>query len=260
MLIGGYLTVIYIYCYIHSFSRYQIFEVSLSQNQASIFEALENSIIAAGGACSRIQSETMQNPSLLMPLRITCSGTPATSTCVPTTASRPPDLYPVIHESKGKVEKSFSYLENHFIAGNSFEDFPDLQNKLKQFEAENAKRIHSLTKAAPSELFEQEKLSLLSLPETRYVGIKEDTRKVSYDCLLSYEGSRYSVPWMFAGKFVWIKVSQGYYLHVFSQANKLIASHKLSLKKGSVVIEQRAFLTRNYGWIIKDLLQQPKNI
>ena len=44
VLINGELTIIYIYSYINSFSRYQIFEVSLSQNQAAIFEALEDSI------------------------------------------------------------------------------------------------------------------------------------------------------------------------------------------------------------------------
>jgi len=34
-----------------------------------------------------------------------------------------------------------------------------------------------------------------------------------------------------------LKISKGYYLHIYSQANKLIASHKLSLKKSTVVID-----------------------
>jgi hypothetical protein len=50
---------------------------------------------------------------------------------------------------------------------------------------------------------------LTPLPATRYVGIHALTRKVSWDCLVSYEGSRYSVPWVYAGKRVWVRASQG---------------------------------------------------
>ena len=46
--IEGNLTSIIVYSYINSFSRYQILEVSLSQNQGAIFEALENSMIESG--------------------------------------------------------------------------------------------------------------------------------------------------------------------------------------------------------------------
>jgi ABC-type Fe3+/spermidine/putrescine transport system ATPase subunit len=43
---------------------------------------------------------------------------------------------------------------------------------------------------------------------------------------------------MFAGKWVWIKISKGYFLQIYSQANKLIAEHALSLKKGIVVMNK----------------------
>ena len=91
-------------------------------------------------------------------------------------------------------------------------------------------------KTAPAELFEKESLSLLALPENRYTGVKEEARKTSFDCLIAFSGSRYSVTWMFAGKLEWIKISEGYYLQVYSQANKLIASNKLSLKKKTALI------------------------
>jgi len=94
-------------------------------------------------------------------------------------------------------------------------------------------------------MFEKEKSSLLVLPESRYVGIKEEIRKVSSDCLISFNGSRYSVPWPFATKHVWIKISQGYYLEVYSQTNKCVARHKLSLKKGAIIIEQNHYRGNN---------------
>lgn len=240
VLIGGNLTNIIIYSYINSFSRYLIFEVSLCQNQGAIFEALENSIIETGGVCQRLQTDNAK-AFVINASKNNFKWNPRYLNLCAHYGFTPTRSLPGHPWSKGKVEKSFSYLENHFITGCSFEDFIDLQNRLKSFQDEDNSRIHSVTKSSPVSLLENEKLSLLNLPETRYIGIKEDNRKVSYDCLLSYEGSRYSVPWMFAGKLVWVKISKGYYLQIYSQANKLVASHTLSAKKGSVIIDQNHY-------------------
>ncbi len=237
VIIGGNLTMIYIYSYVNSFSRFQILEVSLSQNQGAILEALENSIIESGGLCQRLQTDNAKS-FVINASKNNFKWNPRYLNFCAHYGFMPTRSLPGHPWSKGKVEKPFSYLENHFIAGSWFEDFFDLQRKLKTFQEENSRRIHSVTKSTAIDLFEQEKLSLLSLPETRYVGIKEDNRKASYDCLLSYNGSRYSVPWMFAGKWVWIKISKGYILQIYSQANKLIAEHALSLKKGIVVMNK----------------------
>ena len=240
VVVGGNLTMIYVYSYINSFSRFQILEVSLSQNQGAILEALESSIVESDGVCQRLQTDNAK-AFVINASKNNFKWNPRYLNFCAHYGFMPTRSLPGHPWSKGKVEKPFSYLENHFIAGSSFEDFPDLQKKLKIFQEENSRRIHSVTKSAAIELFEQEKLSLLSLPETRYVGIKEDNRKASYDCLLSYNGSRYSVPWMFAGKWVWIKISKGYLLQIYSQANKLIASHTLSMKKGRVVMNQEHY-------------------
>ena len=236
VMIGGNLTMIYIYSYINSFSRYQILEVSLSQ----ILEALESSIVESGGLCQRLQTDNAKS-FVINASKNNFKWNPRYLNFCAHYGFMPTRSLPGHPWSKGKVEKPFSYLENHFIAGNSFEDFFDLHKELKIFQEGNNTRIHSVTKSTPADLFEQEKLSLLSLPETRYVGIKEDNRKASNDCLLSYNGSRYSVPWMFAGKWVWIKISKGYFLQIYSQANKLIATHEITTKKGIVVINKEHY-------------------
>ncbi|MFZ1978012.1 MAG: hypothetical protein WAV76_08660, partial [Bacteroidota bacterium] len=92
--------------------------------------------------------------------------------------------------SKGKVEKPFEYLENHFIAGNSFESFEDFINKLKAFQDKVNARLHATIKTTPAELIEKDREAFSALPATRYVGIKEEIRKVTQDCLLSFNGSR----------------------------------------------------------------------
>jgi transposase len=235
--ISGNLTQIYIYSYVNSFSRYPILEASLSQNQAAILEALENSIIESEGPCQRLQTDNAK-AFVISASKNNFKWNPRYLNFCAHYGFMPTRSLPGHPWSKGKVEKPFSYLETHFIAGSSFEDFPDMQKKLKLFQKEMNLRLHSVTKARPRDLFEQEKPQLLLLPETRYVGIKEDNRKASFDCLLSYNGSRYSVPWMFAGKWVWIRESKGYYLNVYSEANKLIATHTITSKKGSIIINK----------------------
>lgn len=240
VMVGKHLTRIYLYSYINSFSRYQVLEVSLSQTQADIFEALENSIRYSGGSCSRVQTDNakafVKNASVnnfqWNERYIHFCGHYGFS---------PSRSLPAHPWSKGKVEKTFGYIENHFIAGSEFESFEDLQNKLKTFQKKLNQKVHSITKAAPEDLFEKEKISLLCLPEQRYIGIKEEVRKVTSDCLLSYGGSRYSVPYLFSGKQVWIRVSKGYMLEVYSQNNRLIATHTLSIKKSAVVIHQEHY-------------------
>lgn len=236
VMIGGKLTMIYIYCYINSFSRYQILEVSTSQNQGAVLEALENSIIESEGAPERIQTDNAK----VFVINASVKNFEWNQRYINFCSHyhfNPSRSLPGHPWSKGKVERGFRYIEDHFISGNQFEDFIDLYTKMKDFQYTSNNRIHSVTKSTPADLFEKEKPGLFALPESRYVGITEEIRKVSYDCLLSQGGSRYSVPWMFAGKQVWIRVSKGYQLNIYSQNNKLIATHNLSKTKGGVVIK-----------------------
>src|SRR5690606_34355221 len=53
VVINGIKTKVYIFSYILSFSRYRIYETSLSENQSSVFEAIENSVFEIGGVPER---------------------------------------------------------------------------------------------------------------------------------------------------------------------------------------------------------------
>ena len=242
--IEGQLTKIIVFSYINSFSRYLVLEVSLSENQGAVFEALEKGFVESLGVPSRIQTDNakvfVKNAS-----KNNFQWNQRYLHFCGHYGIEPSRSLPGHPWSKGKVEKPFQYIEDHFIAGSSFESFEDLIDKLKDFQQRLNTRIHSTTKSPPAELFEKEQAALIKLPKERYVGVKEEIRKVSYDCLISFNGNRYSVPWPFAGKHVWIRVSKGYFLEVYSQANKLAARHKLSLKKGSVIIEKEHYRGNN---------------
>jgi len=140
--------------------------------------------------------------------------------------------------TKGKVERPFFYLEQHFIKGGSWASFAAFSADLAQFVAEDLDvRVHGTTRERPLDRFVREQPVLTPLPATAFVGTHEQTRTVSWDCLVSFAGSRYSVPWAYAGQPVWVRSSQGVRLSARNQQGEVIATHSLATVKGSTVID-----------------------
>lgn len=235
VLIGDELVKVFIYTYILGYSRYRIYWPSLSDNQGAVFEAMEQGIIQIGGVCQRHQTDNAR--------------------CFVTKASKhdfqwnkkyltfcghykiePTRSLPKHPWSKGKVENPFDYLEDHFIKDRAYDSFEHLIAKLGEFQEAVNNRVHATTKAKPADLLKIERQHLVDLPSTKFVGMEEELRKVSSDCLLSYDGSKYSVPHYFVGKQVWIRISMGSYIHIYSSTGRMIAQHTLSLRKGKVIM------------------------
>jgi len=212
----------------------------LSQSLASVFEALENSMIEIGGVCRRVQTDNakcfVNNAS-----HNNMEWNPRYLSFCGHYRFQPSRSLPGHPWSKGKVERPFDFLEEHFIKGNEFHSFDEFRERLKSFQEKVNSRVHHTTKQTPKDMYLEELNSLSPLPANRFVDIKEEVRKVSADCLVSFQGSRYSVPHFFATKEVWLKVSQGYRLLIYSSQNKLIAEHLLSLKKGVLVMKDEHY-------------------
>jgi len=247
--IGGELVKIYIHQTILGYSRYKFFDVTLSITQSDVLNALEESYHLFGGVCERLQVDNAKvfvdnasRDNLIWNKRFLhfCGFY----------GVKPTRSIPGHPWSKGKVEKPFDYLENHFIMGNEFRDFTDLKDRLKTFQDETNLLLHGTTKEITKIRFEtKEMLSLNPLPMDqttgeirRYVGFKEEFRKVTLDCLISYKGNKYSVPHYFASKEVWLKILYGTTIQIFSSKNKLISSHSISLAKGEVIINKEHFI------------------
>lgn len=148
--------------------------------------------------------------------------------------------------------------------GNEFKDFADLRNRLKTFQDETNLLLHGTTKEITKVRFENKEmlwLNPLPMDQTtgeirRYVGFKEEFRKVTLDCLISYKGNKYSVPHYFASKEVWLKILYGTTIQIFSSKNKLIASHSISLARGEVILNKEHFLgyrTNQFDSIAKSI-------
>ena len=237
VIIEGKLTLVYIFNYILGYSRYRIYEASLSDTASSVYEALENSMNQTFGVAGRVQTDNAKC-FVINASKDNFQWNPRYLAFCGHFGFKPTRSLPRHPWSKGKVENPFRYLEEHFIKGNEFSDFEDFLNKLKQFQDEVNSRVHITTKQRPISLFEQEKQFLYELPESRFVGIKEQVRKVTTDCLISFDGNRYSVPHHFVSKEVWIKVSKGYLIEIYSSGNVLIAQHKLSISKGKIIMDK----------------------
>ena len=230
------------------FSRYKFYDVSLYVTGSDVYTALEESFLFFGGVCERIQVDNatvfVTNAS-----KDNLVWNPRFLSLCGFYGIRPTRSIPSHPWSKGKVESVFSYLETHFITGNSFKSFEDLRTRLKQFQDEHNLELHGTTKQITKVLYEKEEMIFLKpLPINpitgefkRYVGFKEEFRKVTSECLISYKGNKYSVPHYFASKEVWLRLLYGTTLQIYSSKNKLIASHSISMKKGEVILNKEHF-------------------
>jgi len=101
--------------------------------------------------------------------------------------------------TKGKVERFIQYLQKDFFIGRSFESLNDINSQLIVWLGKANGRVHGTTHVVPSERLKEE--GLRSLDPTRpYIVTMVEFRKVTRDCFVSYRGSKYSVPWQYAGR------------------------------------------------------------
>jgi hypothetical protein len=101
--------------------------------------------------------------------------------------------------------------------------------------------VHGTTRDRPLDRFVAEQPYLTPLPVGRFVSRLDAVRKVSLDCLVSYGGSRYSVPQQYAERQVWVRPVLGTRLEIHAQRGECIATHPLSMAKGSLVIQQEHY-------------------
>ncbi|MEW6547232.1 MAG: hypothetical protein AB1446_10015 [Bacillota bacterium] len=144
--------------------------------------------------------------------------------------------------TKGKVENPFRHLEDHLIRGGRWDSFEHFLAELQRFAREELDlMVHGTTRQRPIDLFAEEQPYLTPLPAGRFVSTREQFRNVSWDCLISFDGNRYSVPHPYAGKSVWVRVSRGEYLLVLDMHGQVVATHELCRDKGRTILKQEHY-------------------
>jgi transposase len=143
-------------------------------------------------------------------------------------------------QTKGKIESGVKYLKRNFLPGRRFRDLGHLNQELEKWMREVADtRIHGTTHERPVDRFIAENLiSLKYVPPYQYIPAIE--RKVSQDSLVSYGNNRYSVPWIYVGRCVDLKITAGQLL--ISSSEVVIATHDLLSGK-----HQQSILQAHYA-------------
>lgn len=141
-------------------------------------------------------------------------------------------------ETKGKVERPFSYIRSSFFVGQDYIDLCNLNEKARSWLDNVANmRVHATTQAIPFDRLKEEKLQ--SLRDEDYVLEHTEMRRSSKDCYISFCGNRYSIPYQYSCRDLTIK-EKGHQLMVFF-GEQQIASHSISYQKGQMVTDPAHF-------------------
>lgn len=234
---GNELTKVTVFDTILGYSRKRKYVGSLDDSQSSVFSALEIGFRYFGGVCEQLLVDNArQMVDNANPLNFKWNVKFLEFTGY--FGIEPKHCRIRRAKTKGKVENPFYFLEQHFIKGGVFKNFDDFCLKLDEFNEQVNNRVHSIIKTTPNEKFKEEIAYLKRIPEAQYIGSQEIFRKVSWDSLFSFEGNKYSVPYPWAGKNVWVRKYLGYKVLVCSQKGENLCEHIIPSQKGSILVEK----------------------
>ena len=139
-------------------------------------------------------------------------------------------------QTKGKVERTVSYVRDNFMIGIKYSSLTDLNIQSMKWNDKVNKKIHQTINQIPFERLRDEHLSPL---RREYIIDKINMRKVEKDCLISYGGNQYSVPAEYVHKHVTVVALDNtvtiYYLA------KQIALHKLCYHKSTMNVNKEHY-------------------
>src|SRR5258707_6949730 len=113
-------------------------------------------------------------------------------------------------QTKGKVESGVKYVRRNFLCGLQGREpnsLSDLNAQLREWIWGVAnQRVHGTTHEQVLVRWDVEQFSLQSLAgQPPYPYVDGELRKVARDAYVDWQGSRYSVPWQYAGQEVWVR-------------------------------------------------------
>ncbi len=138
---------------------------------------------------------------------------------------------------KGKVERGIPVVRKHLLAGRSFRDSDEAnQRALRWCREEIGMEIHGTTKRKPFEVFEQEEISHLKpLPLEPFECPLWKKCTVHPDHHIVFERSYYSLPTRWIGKEVWARGGQKLLQIFFDE--QLIKTHLRAQQPGTWVTD-----------------------
>jgi transposase len=226
---------LYAFVLLLCFSRMRYVEFTRRQDTETLLNCLVHAFHYFGGVTASVLTDNMKT---VVVERVECQPqwNPRFLDFAAYYGFVPRVCHPYRPETKGKVEATIRYVRTSFWPGVKFESLTDLNRQALDWCEEVNGRVHATTRAVPKQRWPQEHLlSIEGRPDydTSYVS----HRQVMKDCLISYNGNRYSVPYVYVGKTVTVRETlDSGLLRIFHQQNRL-AEHKLATGKGAMVME-----------------------
>jgi len=161
---------------------------------------------------------------------------------------RPRACWPRRPQTKGKVERPFSYVELNLLNGRTFSTLEHLNQTTEAWLANTADvRVHRETGKRPIDAHAEEQAHLLKLPGTAYDTARVVYRVVDVEGMIAFESNSYSTPWRFVGRMLPVRVTE-HELIVYDPASlEPVACHLLVPRqsKGEQRIDAAHRPTRN---------------
>jgi hypothetical protein len=135
-------------------------------------------------------------------------------------------------QTKGKVERLVDYLKDNFLPGRQFVDLEDLNNQALQWCKHVDSKIHGTTGEIPLVAIRKE--LLLPLPDkTVRDKYRWETRKVTREGFISFDGAKYGAPWQYSGREVRVRICGDYFEAYDGEVR--IVNQKVEYTSGRIV-------------------------
>lgn len=192
------------------YSRSMMAEAALEQKLGTLLRMQEEAFRQVGGVPEEILYDRMKTVWLDTDERGETVWNPVFLDFAKYWGFRPRLCRPYRAQTKGKVESGIQYVRRNFLCGLQGREpgcLDDLNAQLRAWVWGVAnQRVHGTTHELVNIRQETDQASLQPLNgRPAYPYIEDELRKVARDAYVSWQGSRYSVPWAFTGRNVWVR-------------------------------------------------------
>ena len=144
-------------------------------------------------------------------------------------------------QAKGRVERQVAIVRDYVLRGCDFESVAEMDQAFLDWLPLRRAQVHRTHGEVIAVRAEVDRAALLPLPASAYNVVERHLRRVAKDCLISFEGSLYSLPWREVRRPMRVEVrvtSDHVHLHRVGGDNALLATHVRSRVKGAWVVDE----------------------
>jgi transposase len=231
--LGGPLVSVYAFVMVLSFSRMMFLRFTTSMKMAALIECHREAFAFFGGVTSEILYDNMK--------QVRAGANQLNEQLVDFARHYGYAIRthrPYRPRTKGKVERPVEYIKDNFLAGREFGGIDELNARALHWLEHTANiRVHGTTKQRPIDLLEEERKAMTPLAGIApYRFVDPVQRVVSFESMVRFQGSSYSVPPAHAGRPVMVAADAGHVIVTVDDA--IVAEHRQAERPGQCIVER----------------------